>query len=85
MIGYKLPIGKRFSIDFLIAGPGAVWHKYRVENKKDLPDEFYEDLNQALEEYFDSLYLEFTLSKVQETIDFVLPSFRYGISVGYRF
>ena len=85
MIGYKLPLGKRFSLDFLIAGPGVVWHKYRIESKKDLPDEFYEDLNQALEEYFDSLDLEFTLSKVQENIDFVLPSFRYGISLGYSF
>jgi len=85
MVGYKLPVSKRFSIDFLIAGPGVVWHKYRVENKKDLPDEFYDDLNQALDDYFESLSLEFTLSKVQETIDFVLPSFRYGISLGYNF
>lgn len=85
MVGYKLPVSKRFSIDFLIAGPGVVWHKYRVESKKDLPDEFYDDLNQALDDYFESLNLEFTLSKVQETIDFVLPSFRYGISLGYNF
>ena len=80
-----MPLGKRFSLDFLIAGPGVVWHKYKVKNKEDLPDEFYEDLNEALEDYFDSIDLEFRLSKVQETIDFVLPSFRYGISLGYKF
>jgi len=85
MVGYKLPIGKRFTIDFLIAGPGVVWHKYTMKNKEDLPDEFYDDLNEALQNYFDSLNIEFRLSQINERVDFVLPSFRYGVSLGYSF
>ncbi|MEJ2113340.1 MAG: DUF3575 domain-containing protein [Flavobacteriaceae bacterium] len=85
MVGYKLPIGKRFTIDFLIAGPGVVWHKYTMKNKEDLPDEFYDDLNEALENYFGSIDLEFRLSKINEIVDFVLPAMRYGVSLGYSF
>ncbi|MEH6537582.1 MAG: DUF3575 domain-containing protein [Psychroserpens sp.] len=87
MVGYKLPIGKRFSIDFLIAGPGAGFHKYSLINKRDLPDEFYTDLNEALEQYslYDILDGDFRFSATNEKADFVLPSFRYGISVGYSF
>ena len=33
MLGYKLPIGKRFNIDFLIAGPGTGSHNYKLDQK----------------------------------------------------
>ena len=85
MVGYKLPIGKRFTLDFLIAGPGVVWHDYTMKNKKDLPDEFYDDLNEALNNYFGSIDIEFRLSQINERVDFILPSFRYGVSLGYSF
>jgi hypothetical protein len=87
MVGYKLPISKRFSIDFLIAGPGAGTYNFSLNNKRDLPDEFYEDLNTALEQYslFDYLDGDFRFSSVKQKSKFTMPSFRYGIAVTYSF
>ena len=85
MIGYKLPIGKRFSIDFLIAGPGAGFHNYSFKNTTDLPESFYEDFNEALEKYsfFDELNGDFRFSSTNGTTRFTIPSFRYGITLGF--
>lgn len=87
MIGYKLPISKRFSINFLIAGPGVAFHNYELINRRDLPDEFYEDLNEALEEYsiFDFLNGDFRFSSLNGKTSFTLGSLRYGITLGYSF
>ena len=87
MVGYKLPIGKRFNIDFLIAGPGAGFHNYSLKNTEDLPDEFYDDLNQALDQYsiFDLLDGDFEFKNTNENAKFTIPSFRYGITLGYSF
>ena len=85
MIGYKLPIGKHFVLDFLIAGPGAGSYNFKLKNSQDLPQEFYDDLNEALEDYFESIDIDFDLSSVDEKLDFTFPSFRYGISLGYQF
>ncbi len=87
MVGYKLPVSKKFSIDFLIAGPGVGFYKFKIENKKDLPDEFYEDLNKALDQYslFDLLDGDFRFESTNEKTDFNRLSFRYGISLGYSF
>ena len=87
MVGYKLPLSNRFSIDFLIAGPGAGFYKFSFVNKRDLPDEFYEDLNKALEQYslFDVLDGDFKFRSTNKTSKFTIPSFRYGISLGYSF
>ncbi|WP_277871389.1 DUF3575 domain-containing protein [Pseudotamlana carrageenivorans] len=87
MVGYKLPIYKRFAIDFLIAGPGAGFYNFSIENKKDLPDEFYDDFNEALEKYsiFDLLDGDFRFSDVKRKSDLRLPSFRYSISLTYTF
>ncbi len=88
MIGYKLPVSKRFTIDFLIAGPGNGAYKFSFKNKgDDLPDEFYDDLNEALENYsiFDALDGDFRFSTVRRRSNFNRLSLRYGISLGYRF
>lgn len=87
MVGYKLPITEKFSVDFLIAGPGTGFYNFSVENKKDLPDKFYEDLNDALNEYhiFDVLDGDFRFSAAHRKSNFNLLTLRYGISVGYSF
>lgn len=87
MAGYKLAISKRFSIDFLIAGPGAGFYSFSLKNTEDLPDEFYEDLNEALEQYsiFDFLDGDFRFSSTSGSSKFALPTFRYGISLGFSF
>lgn len=87
MIGYKLPITKRLNIDFLIAGPGSGSYNFKIKNKKDLPDEFYEDLNTALEEHnlLDIINSDFRFSNVNNKSKFSAFSFRYGIAVGYTF
>jgi len=85
MVGYKLPLSKRFSIDFLIAGPGSGSYNFSFENKVDLPDEFYEDFNEALDQYsvFDLLNGDFKFKATDKNSKFNLLSFRYGISIGY--
>ncbi|WP_250436384.1 DUF3575 domain-containing protein [Hanstruepera flava] len=87
LIGYKLAITKRFTIDFMIAGPGSGDYKFKIVNKKDLPDEFYDDLNEALEDYdlLDFINGDFRFSNVNNKSNFNTFSFRYGIAVGYTF
>ncbi len=88
MIGYKLQIAKNISLDFLIAGPGAGFYNFSIKNTRDdTPPEFYEDLNEALENYsfFDFLNSDFRFSHVNNKTSFGIPSFRYGISLGYSF
>lgn len=87
MIGYKLPINEKFSVNFLIAGPGVGFHNYSLTNKRDLPDQFYEDLNNALDQYsiFDLINTDFKFSDIETESNFVIPSLRYGISLGYSF
>ncbi len=85
MVGYKLPLSEKFSIDFLIAGPGRGAYNISFENKKDLPDEFYDDLNEAMENYhiFDFLDGDFRFSSANRRSKFNALSLRYGISIGY--
>ncbi|PWI29588.1 hypothetical protein DI383_10210 [Flavobacteriaceae bacterium LYZ1037] len=87
MLGYKLPVTKRLNIDFMIAGPGSGNYNFQIKNKKDLPEEFYDDLNEALEEYniLDFINSDFRFSEVNNKSKFSAFSFRYGIAVGYTF
>lgn len=87
MLGYKLPIGKRFNFDFLIAGPGSGSHSYELIQKGPIPDEFYEDLNEALNEYsfFEFLNADFRFDEVREEARFNLFSFRYGLTLNFIF
>ena len=87
MIGFKLPITKRLNIDFLIAGPGSGRYNFKIKNRTDLPDEFYDDLNDALEEYslLDFINSDFRFSQVDNRSNFSAISFRYGIAIGYTF
>jgi hypothetical protein len=87
MVGYKLPVSKHFFIDFLIAGPGTGSYKFNLENRIPPPDEFYDVLNQALEDYsvFDLINADFDFRDRKLNSKFSVLSFRYGISVGYSF
>lgn len=87
MVGYKLQITKRFNIDFLIAGPGSGSYKFEIKNTEDLPESFYEDLNEALEEYslLDIINSDFRFSEANNRTSFSAMSFRYGIALGYTF
>lgn len=87
MIGYKLPVSKRFFIDFLIAGPGSGGYDFRLRNVIPPPDEFYDDLNNALDNYsiLDLINADFEFRDNRLRSEFSALSFRYGISVGYSF
>ncbi len=88
MVGYKLPIGKRFAIDFLISGPGSGSYKFSITNKSDdLPQEFYDDLNEALENtsLLDLINSDFDFSRNSRDSRFTTVSFRYAISLKYNF
>jgi hypothetical protein len=90
MVGYKLKLSSRFNLDFLIAGPGVASHKYELTNREPLPDEFYDDLNDALNEYsfLDLLGVDFDFEggtgETRES-SFSLPAFRYAITLSYAF
>ena len=86
MVGYKLPISKRFAIDFLIAGPGSGFYNFSIQNKSDdLPDEFYEDLTAALENtsLLDLINSDFEFNRDKRNSKFSTLSFRYAISLKF--
>lgn len=87
MVGYKLKLSQRFSLDFLIAGPGAGSYKVKLEEIVAAPSEFFVDLNDALEliSLADLLDADFEFSDSNRDDSLVLPSFRYGITLGYSF
>ncbi len=87
MIGYKLALSKRFNIDFMILGPGTSNHSYKLINKKPLPDEFYDDLNEALKNFslYDFVNGDFNFRFKDSKTSFSTISYRYGITVAYTF
>lgn len=87
MLGYKLAVSKRFNIDFMILGPGTSNHSYKLKNRKPVPDEFYEDLNEALKNFsvYDFINGDFNFRLKDEKTSFSTLSFRYGITVAYTF
>lgn len=87
LVGYKLDISKRLSIDFLIAGPGAGNYNFKLKNITLPPDEFYDALNEALKDYsiFDLLNSDFKFKETRLSTNVLLPEFRYGITLGYSF
>ena len=87
MAGYKLRITPRIVMDFIIAGPGLGFYRFSFKQQSDLPEEFFDDLNEALDNYslFDFINSDFEFKRVDTRSRFTVPSFRYGISVGYSF
>jgi len=88
MVGYKLPLSKRFALDFLIAGPGTGNYSFNLKNNSDdLPDEFFEDLSDALESVgiFDIIDSDFEFNRNNRKSVFNTVSFRYALSLKYNF
>jgi len=87
MVGYKLPISKRLYINFLIAGPGAGFYNFKLKNIIEPPQEFYDALNTALENYslFDLLGADFEFNDTDLKADLTLPTFRYAMGISYSF
>ena len=87
MVGYKLALNNRFMLDFLIIGPGTSRQKYKLKNKTELPEEFYEDLNNALENFslYDFIQSDFRFDFKDRRTSFSTVSFRYGLTIGYTF
>lgn len=87
LVGYKLQVSSRFGIDFLIAGPGAGNYNFKLDNRIPPPDEFYDVLNEALENYsiFDLINADFEFRDNKLRQQTMLPVFRYGIALTYAF
>lgn len=86
--GYKFKFSNRFSIDFMIAGPGVGFHNYSITKQQSLPDEFYDDLNDALQNYsiFDLIDGKFEFNSSdsnQLKTNFSSIAFRYGFTLSY--
>jgi hypothetical protein len=91
-VGYKLPIRDHLYIDFLIAGPGIGSNKVSLQNKgSELAEDFYKDLSSSLKEKYDFLNgitsdINFNKkSGTERKANITLPTFYYGIKVGYSF
>lgn len=86
MVGYKLPLSKRFNLDFLFAGPGQSWHKYSIKSIGEIPDEFYDDLNNALKNYnvYDLLHSDIHFRPVNGITKFAMPTFRYSMTLSFK-
>lgn len=87
-VGYKLPISKRWAVDFLIAGPGTARYSFDVKNKSDeLPQEFWDDLNDALDELgiLEVIDSDFDFTPSDRKSAFNTVNFRYAISLTYNF
>ena len=71
------------AINWLLGNAG-IW---KLKNNLELPDEFYEDLIEALEDYsfFDFLESDFRFDVDDAKAKFLFPAFRYGITVAYTF
>lgn len=87
MLGYKLAVSKRFNIDFMILGPGASRQSYKLIPQSQLPDEFYDDLNDALKNFslYDLIQSDFRFDFKEKRTSFSTVSFRYGLTVSYTF
>ena len=87
MVGYKLALSKRFNIDFMILGPGTSHHSYKLVPRTQIPDEFYDDLNEALKNFslYDLIQSDFRFNFKESKTKFSTVSFRYGLTVSYTF
>lgn len=87
MLGYKLALNKHFNLDFMILGPGTSHHSYKLVPTKQIPDEFYDDLNEALKNFslYDLIQSDFRFNFKESKTNFSTFSFRYGLTVSYTF
>ena len=86
-LGYKLIVKKQFFIDFLIIGPGLSFNTFEIKENAPIPDGFYNDLSEAISNYgiFGFIDTNFKIDANQKSAAKMLPAFRYGIKLGYRF
>ncbi len=85
-IGYKMNLGKGFFIDFLIAGPGLSHNRLELTEVNPVPQEFYDDINDSLEDFGIPRLLgdNIEVSANQRT-NYTSIAFRYGIKIGHAF
>lgn len=84
-LGYKLRIKKRFFIDFLITGPGISFYSYSLNEVRPVPEAFYDELSKVLSDYGILKHIDSTIDFKNQSGKITLPSYRYGIKIGYAF
>ena len=91
-LGYKLPIGKRWFIDFLVAGPGYSVGDFDITENQPLPPEFYDDIAaaivdnyQALADWLRERNFDFEQRDKDAVGNFRLPAFRYAVKLSFSF
>lgn len=86
-IGYKLRAYKGLFFDFIFAGLGLTSHRVMVSQNTVLPDDFYDRFSEAAERFTILKDLEPSLNLTAQDLDsrIVMPSFRYGVKIGWAF
>ena len=90
-MGYQFPIGKRFSVDMVMFGPGLGFYKYNVDlnttMKKEQQTFLFKTLNDFVGQYvpaYRKLYNEGAINFTGESKK-ISWGYRYIIHLCYRF
>jgi len=86
-IGYKLSIYRKLYVDFIISGLGLAFSSMDLEERTDVPEEYFSDLSQEVKQVFLLNGLTPDLLITDQTLHgtFTLPSMRYGVKIGLGF
>lgn len=84
-LGYKLQVKKRFFIDFLITGPGIAFYSYSVKEVQPVPEAFYDEFSKVLSDYGILKHIDTNINFKNQSGKIILPSYRYGLKIGYAF
>jgi hypothetical protein len=90
-LGYQFIFGKRITLDMIVFGPSISWFNLELELESNLgPNEANKIYQQYYDEFFskypifDQLFKTATFTK-KNTVNTILPNFRYLFQVGYHF
>lgn len=85
-IGYKMDLGKGFFVDFIIAGPGLTHNRLELTEVNPVPQAFYDDINESLEDFGIPRLLGDNIEvSANQSTTYTTIAFRYGIKIGYAF
>lgn len=89
-LGYQLKAWKNFSVDFQFFGPRISFINLKGDFSNDISDEFRDDLEEYVNDVIARLGSDYKFNVKDKGANSIsgnmsIPSFRFGISIGYAF